>query len=393
MRWNNMEFERSRMGWWVVVLVLAATAVFLTYSFVGLVVLGVFGYYAARPIYQRLSTAIDADGIVAGLALSVLIVPVIVLVLYTGLQLVQQLQQFLGTTGSTASLIQQYLGLGPLSNQQQQALRALLQQQSGQLIANPRQMLRTLFQMGLRVVGAVVGALLLLALAVTFSYFLLKHDDGLEDGLIELFGGRDTTAYAYATAVDEDLESVFFGNLVFVIAMSVIAASAYWATNMLAPQGLSVPMVPVLAFLTGIASLIPIVVGKVVYVPVVAYLAFQALRTSSVALAFVGGVLVAYFLALDILPQTFLQPYITGQQLDMILLMFGYLLGPLLFGWYGFFLLPIVFIVMLEAIRIILPELIHGDTLTPNVVLGENVGSNPRTNREEAAAEDDEAST
>ena len=388
-----MEFERSRMGWWVVILMLTAVAVFLTYSFIGLVVLGVFGYYAARPIYQRLSTAIGADGIVAGLTLSVLIVPVIVLVLYTGFQLVQQLQQFLGTTGGTASLIQQYLGLGPLSNQQRQALRSLLQQQSGQLIANPQEVLRTLLQLGVRIVGAVVGALLLLALAVTLSYFLLKHDDGLEDSLAELFGGRDTAAYAYATAVDEDLESVFFGNLVFVITMSVIAASAYWATNMLAPQGLSVPMVPVLAVLTGVASLIPIVVGKVVYVPVVAYLGFQAMRTSSVALAFVGGVLVAYFLLLDILPQTFLQPYITGHQLDMVMLMFGYLLGPILFGWYGFFFLPIILIVMLEAIRIVLPELVHGDTLTPDVVLGEDVGTDPRMGHKEATAEDDEPST
>ena len=28
-------------------------------------------------------------------------------------------------------------------------------------------------------------------------------------------------------------------------------------------------------------------------------------------------------------------------------MMFGYILGPILFGWYGFFLLPILFIVTL----------------------------------------------
>lgn len=392
-RLSDIEFNRLRVGWWLFVLALTATAVFLAYSFVGLIGLGVFGYYAARPIYRRLAAVIDADGIAAGITLSVLVIPVILLVFYTGFQLVQQIQQFLGTASGTAPLIEQYLGLGPLSNQQQQALQSLLQRQSGQFINNPRQVVRTLLQSGLRVVGAITGALVLLALAVTLSYFLLKHDEGLSTGLEELFGGRETTAYAYAVAVDEDLESVFFGNLVFVIAMALIAAVAYWATNLFAPQELHVPLVLVLAFLTGVASLIPIVVGKVVYLPVVAYLLFQAMRTSGNHFVFVAGVLIVYFLVLDILPQTFLQPYITGRQLDMVLMMFGYLLGPILFGWYGFFLLPIIFIMMLEVIRIPLPELVHGETLTPRAVLGEDIGTDPQAAREDATEESDEPST
>lgn len=64
-------------------------------------------------------------------------------------------------------------------------------------------------------------------------------------------------------------------------------------------------MVLVLGVLTGVASLIPIVVGKVIYIPIVAYLSFQAVRSSGNFL-FIAGVLVAYFLILDILPQAFL---------------------------------------------------------------------------------------
>ena len=118
-----------------------------------------------------------------------------------------------------------------------------------------------------------------------------------------------------------------------------------------------------------------------IYLPIVAYLGFQAVRSGG-SFLFVGGALVAYFLILDILPQTFLQPYITGRQLDMLVLMFGYILGPILFGWYGFFLLPIVFIVMLEAIRIVLPELVRGEALTPDVSLGEGVGTDPQSARD-----------
>lgn len=67
----------------------------------------------------------------------------------------------------------------------------------------------------------------------------------------------------------------------------------------------------------------------------------------------------------------------------MLVLLFGYILGPILFGWYGFFLLPIVFVLMLEAIRIVLPELVHGEALTPDVSLGEGVGTDPQSAREQ----------
>jgi len=125
-------------------------------------------------------------------------------------------------------------------------------------------------------------------------------------------------------------------------------------------------MIFVLGFLTGVTSLIPVVVGKVIYLPVVALLAFQAVSDGGENLGFVAAALVAYFLVLDILPQTFLQPYITGRQLDVVVMMFAYLLGPVLFGWYGFFLLPILFILMLEVVRIVLPSLIHGEDVTPH---------------------------
>ena len=69
-------------------------------------------------------------------------------------------------------------------------------------------------------------------------------------------------------------------------------------------------------------------------------------------------------------------------------MMFAYLLGPILFGWYGFFLLPIVFIAILELVRIVLPELVRGERLTPTVSLGEDVGTNPRSARDDVPAAD-----
>ncbi|GAA0254133.1 AI-2E family transporter [Haladaptatus pallidirubidus] len=378
---------RARTGWWLFIFLLALVAGFIAYSFVGMLVLGVFGYYATRPIYRKLSVITDSDGVIAGLTLLVVFLPIFTVTLYAGFKIVTWVQQLFGTT-SNSTLLVKYLGA--LSNEQRQAVISAIQNPN-QFVTKPQQTLQTVFDAGLMVTSGVIGAIMLIALAVTLSYFLLKNDDQLSAGICQLFGGSETTAYAYAVAVDEDLESVFFGNLLFIVSMSIIASIAYWGTNLIAPGNLQIPMVFVLAFLTGVASLIPIVVGKIVYLPVVGYLGIQAMNSNGDHFAFVGGVLVVYFLLLDTLPQTFLQPYITGRQLDMVMMMFAYLLGPILFGWYGFFLLPIVFILILEAIRIVLPELLHGEALTPTVSMGESVGTNPRSTTEQLPPDDGEA--
>ncbi|SIR66307.1 Predicted PurR-regulated permease PerM [Haladaptatus litoreus] len=379
--------SRARTGWWLFILLLALVAGFIAYSFVGMLVLGVFGYYATRPIYRKLSVITDSDGIIAALTLLVVFLPIFTVALYAGFKIVTWVQQLFGTT-SDSTLLVKYLGA--LSNEQRQAVVSAIQNPN-QFVTKPQQTLQTVFDAGLMVTSGVIGAIMLIALAVTLSYFLLKNDDQLSAGIRQLFGGSETTAYAYAVAVDEDLESVFFGNLLFIVSMSIIASVAYWGTNLVAPGSLRIPMVFVLAFLTGVASLIPIVVGKIVYLPVVGYLAIQAMNSNGDHFAFVGGVLVVYFLLLDTLPQTFLQPYITGRQLDMVMMMFAYLLGPILFGWYGFFLLPILFILILEAIRIVLPELLHGEALTPTVSMGESVGTNPRSTTEQLPPDNGEA--
>jgi len=110
----------------------------------------------------------------------------------------------------------------------------------------------------------------------------------------------------------------------------------------------------------------------------------------------VGSVLVVYFLVLDIIPQSLIQPYISGRQLNPMILLFAYILGPILFGWYGFFLMPIVFVLMLEAARIILPELLHGDPIEPEPGLAEETGASPEEMQEDEtddATSDDETET
>jgi predicted PurR-regulated permease PerM len=379
--------SRDRVGWWVYVLVLAGAALFIGHSFVGLLVLGLFGYYATRPICDRVSTVTDSESLAAVLTVLTVLVPVFLVVFYAGYRILQQLQRRTNE-GVVSMLTSQLMGLRAIPGTEETDPSFLLQHPPSldQLTSLSS---GSGIEQTLNALNAVVGGVLLIGLAVALAYALLEYDDDLSDGFATLVGGRETTVYTYALAVDDDLESIFFGNLLFAVLMSVVATVTYMATNLVAPEGIHVPLVFALGFLTGVASLIPVVVGKVVYLPVVAYLGFQATQTGGSGFAFVGGALVLYVLVLDILPQSFIQPYVSGRQINTMLLLFAYILGPILFGWYGFFLMPILFVLMLETVRIVLPELLRAEPIAPDVNVARDTGADPEDVSENTFVPDD----
>ncbi|MFC7203113.1 AI-2E family transporter [Haloferax namakaokahaiae] len=380
--------NRKRIGWWLYVLLLGGLVAFLAYSFVDILALGIFGYYATRPVCRRLSTIFDSERIPAVLTVLVVLLPVLLLTSYMVFELLQQLQRLsLSSGGGVFSMLATEIA-NTRSIPADERARMLSMLNNPLSTVQLRGSLVSTVDMAIGILQLVADTVLVLALSLTLSYALLERDNAVAAGLVVLFGGRNTTAYTYAVAIDEDLESVFFGNLLFVLFMSIVATLAYSVTNAIAPEGLRIPLVLVLGLLTGITSLVPIVVGKLVYLPVVAYLGVQSMNIEGNQLPFVGAVLLGYVLVLDLLPQSVLQPYISGRQFDTILLLFAYILGPMVFGWYGFFLLPILTILVFEVVRIVLPGLLHGDPLGQRPLLAAETGSKPQPKVEKREADD-----
>ncbi|WP_175501352.1 AI-2E family transporter [Halogeometricum limi] len=364
------------MAWWIYVLSLAVVAGFVVYSFVGTFVLGIFAYYAARPLCDRLSRRIDSDGIAATVTVLGFVLPIVLLLAYAGFHTATSVQSMLGSLpGPLQALLQRFTGVQSIPSAQLATVSNLLDN-PGSSLAMDRQAVVSMLQQGAAVLGALANGLLHLVLALSMAFYFLRDDDRIAAWFHENVARRESATGTYAAAVDSDLESLYFGNFLFVVVMSVIAAVVYLGTNLLAPANLAVPMPLVLAVLTGVSSLVPLVVGKLVYVPVTLYLAISAMRASGGNhLAFVGGFLVVCVVFLDLLPQGLIQPYVTGRKLHPGLLLFAYILGPIVWGWYGFFLLPLVVVLVVEVIRVIFTDLVHENPLTPTVDAAEDLGS------------------
>jgi predicted PurR-regulated permease PerM len=118
-----------------------------------------------------------------------------------------------------------------------------------------------------------------------------------------------------------------------------------------------------LALLTGIGSLVPIVGMKIVYFPMTVILIIRTLRTDA-PLWFPVVFFVVTLVIVDTIPDFIVRAYVSGRGFHFGLVMFAYILGVVFFGWYGLFLGPIVLVLFLHFMRIIFPQLVSGEQVT-----------------------------
>lgn len=363
------ELDRDRLAWWLVVLALAGALAFAAWTVVGTVVLGLFVYYGARPVFSRLNRQVGR-GTAATATLLLIVLPTIVLLTYVGVVAWQELTNAAGSN-ATRVLLQRLPG-------NPESLSTILQ--------NPQQFAQRLeglpqLQQGvnavLRTLGVLSTGLLHLGLALTFAFFLYSDGDRLRRW-VRAEWGDDSATYGFLDAIDRDLEVVYFGNVLTVAAVVVLAVGVYNGFAYFSPSGLSMPFPTLLAILTGVATFVPVVVGKVVYLPTAAYLFWETYSNGAGSdLWWPIAFLVVAFLVLDLLPMTFIRGRFSGRTMHSGMTMLAYILGATVFGWYGLFLGPLILVCVVQAANVLLPELLDGRRPNPVPSGASTLGSNP----------------
>ncbi|WP_435157561.1 hypothetical protein [Haladaptatus sp. DFWS20] len=98
-------------------------------------------------------------------------------------------------------------------------------------------------------------------------------------------------------------------------------------------------------------------VGRsVVYIVIAAILALKAIQRNPTALWYPLVFSPFIELAYDSIVRTNIRPRFSGKMFHLSLVMFAYLLEPILFGWYGIFLGPLVMVVV-QFLQVVVPQL------------------------------------
>ena len=353
---------------------LAAAVAYVTYSFIGTFVFGIFLYYATRPLYRRVYRRFRQRTLSALAALFLLALPVLALLYYTIAIALQEFSRFAEDTdlGPYANIVEPYIDISEVVQNPQGLISAA---------GEPSSILDALGQF-LGYIGIIGTALIHGFVMFALAFYLLRDGARLADwgsAFLDERGALDQ----YFREVDRSFHKVFYGNILNAIVTAAIGAITFSLVDFVAPMGLSVPYPALTGLLAGAASLIPILGMKIVYVPMTVYIASQAWLAGD-GWWFVGLFLGAAFVVVDTIPDLLVRPYVSSgasisigpftmqQQTESPqpgihtgTLMFAYILGPFLFGWYGIFLAPMILVLVVHFVRIVFPELVTGGEIRP----------------------------
>lgn len=343
--------------WVLLGIAIAAVIVIGLTTYIGAFLFAVFLYFATRPLYHRLNEYLDHPNVAVTLTLLAVVFPMLIVVGYALLVSFQELNQFLSTHSLDAvrSYLQPYLGLVRAGRLRR--LWDLLVTSPGQPLSPAARRILERILGRVRTIAALVFAVLSqLFLMSIFLFYFLRDDHKVRDWFFESID-HDERVVEFVTNVSDDLETVFFGNLAIIAVSGSIATVTYYALNAVAPGGDVVTIPVLLGLLTGIATLIPLVGMKAVYIPYTALL----LGTTATTETPLWHPLVFFLVTLivvDTVPDFFIRSYLaawSGVHLGLVLL--GYVLGTLAFGWSGLFLGPIIVVLAVHFGHSIFPRL------------------------------------
>jgi predicted PurR-regulated permease PerM len=370
--------QTSRRWWWGAAAVLASVLAFVLYAFVGTFVLGLFLYYAARPVYQRLGTRVRSPTLRATVALLVLALPAVLLFAYTVALAVGELQSLASSDLSVyEELLAPYLDVAGMTMDLQAAMETAVTEPAQLLEASSLQGLVADFATSVTAsLGIAITGLLHLFVAVALAFYLLRDGENLAAWTGTHLA--DETMVTYGRAVDADLQTVFFGSILNALLIGTIGAIVYSMLAAVAPPEVPVPVPFLLGLLAGVGSLVPVVGMKIVYVPVALVLTGRAALADPGLLWFPLLFVVVSVVVVDTIPDIIIRPYVSGRNLHVGAVMFAYIFGPLLFGWYGIFLGPLLLVVVDDFGRVVVPRLsgVEG-TAEPVSLTGERITAEP----------------
>jgi len=322
--------------------------------------LGLFAYYVTRPVFDRIYGRVGNRMLAVAVSLFAVALPVLLLTGWTAAIAIQGLLDLLSTTGfeDLAEMVEPYVDLS--------TLQADLVATAEQIADDPNRSLPSAVTASGTSSRRCWGPSCCCSTSSSSCSSWSSSPStccgtttGRPPGPETRSRRGGSVVERYLVAVDRDLKNVYFGNILNAMVTGVLGAVVYISLNLVAPDAVAIPEPVLLGLLTGAAEpdsrhrdeagldshRRPLVRRFAGDRPATAWFPVLFAAVSTVVI--------------DYIPDQLLRPYVSGRSLHVGAIMLAYIVGPLLFGWYGLFLGPLVLVVIFEFARIVVPWLAH----------------------------------
>ena len=342
---------RSSWGWIAVGVLLLSIFLYIGYRLVISIIFGIFIYYGTRPVYRKVK---EKMGDRKSALFSVLIVglPMLVLfvmVLFSGYHHITEVLQ--ATNSTAVEMLPKNTEFSEMAELFSGSLRQIVETEG----------VYGMFARYLGIVSSFADTLLravfTLFFSFVFAYLLFSWGPEIRKDLVELFGNSGGVLEEFMEDLDKNLSILFFGNLVNMLITGTIATLTYLLMNYFSPGAVYIPSPITVGLAAGFASLIPILGPKIVYVPVFIFMLWKTLVMSIGLPGYVFSIvfLVISSFVVDGVPDMVIRPIVSGGRINQGALFVSYLVGPVIFGFVGFFLLPVIVMTFISFHRKVLP--------------------------------------
>ncbi|MFH1788771.1 MAG: AI-2E family transporter [Candidatus Altiarchaeota archaeon] len=344
----------SRFHWVALGLVSFTLLLFMIKPFVDVLVYGVFLYYILRPLYWKVNQKMHSRDVSAGLSILAVIIPLILLMWY---------MLDVATTEIRTGLDSIDDPLGDRVDRGLSIISASINSLNLEDVARVIRENQDLGKFVLSLSKSTLGVAFRFVLVFAVAFYLLKYGSDVKSWFLTTINTEKERNLTdeFFDDIDNDLHHVFYGNILVAFVTAVLGIIVLVGVDMMSPTSkIDVPYPILLGVLCGIANLIPIVGMKIIWIPLVIYITFNA---------YVGGALVSYvwflvlsglaiYVIVDWFPDMVLRPYLSGsERIPMGVLFFTYVFGASVFGFSGILIGPIVVVTSINFFRVIFPEL------------------------------------
>ena len=356
---SSLQYPR-RVVWVVFGLLLLLAGAGVLRRFTGPLLVGIFVYYGSRPLYRAIHEQVGHPTAAAAASLLCFAAPIVLLLGYTANIIFTELMTFLDEydMGGVEEPAEPYItDLWP--DVHEEVAQFDLSQPIAFLTSEEGLMtVQSLWDTILSSISIAAGVAMNFLIVVVVAFYLLRDDHKLSGWLRE-HAKPGGCAREFAALVDEDLSAIFFGNLLNAFITGLFAVLVYTGLQLIAPVEANLSYPALIGLLAGLTSLIPIIGMKLVYLPVTGYITISILSTGETDLLWFPVVFfIVSLVVVDTIPDLFLRPYVSGKNIHIGLLILAYVMGPIVFGWYGLFLGPMLLVLIVHFANCALPSLL-----------------------------------
>jgi predicted PurR-regulated permease PerM len=326
---NDKEF-RTLMRIFGIAVFLAI--IYMTFPYLDTLALSCAFAYMAKPLFDKIKVYVGSSA-AALICLLVFIVPIVIvgfIILKELFLLVQQLNiqnmdlQSMNILGMINSILNDFLGIFGYSYYIDKETLLMISYQTWEYISPYMQ--DTIVQL------TMIPELVIKLMVILFMTYYFLRDGHYTKNIIlshvpdEYYGKTEL----FLRKLNESYTNLFIGNVLTSMAIGVISGIGYYI--------IGVPNAFILAVITGIFALLPIIGGWTVYIPISIYYIITGEILKGIELLLFGAIF------LSTMPDFVIRPTIVKKESDVhpALILIAFLIGPLTLGLAGFAVGPLI---------------------------------------------------